>query len=122
MHHFVANADWHEPRHLEWLITEWPSREAEPTRFWLSTMLPDTPLEQLVRLSKLRWRIERDYQELKGSFGLDHYEGRGWRGFHHHGTHYASRHALSLPPRELSFFRAAGVLRGFKPTASASAA
>jgi SRSO17 transposase len=76
----------HEPRDIEWLIAEWPKSETEPTKFWLSTMSADTSPEQLVRLAKLRWRIERDYQELKGSFGLDHYEGRGWRGFHHHGV------------------------------------
>jgi SRSO17 transposase len=43
-------------------------------------------LAELVSLAKIRWRIERDYQEMKDQLGLDHYEGRGWRGFHHHGT------------------------------------
>ena len=63
----------HEPRDLEWLIAEWPKGEKEPTKFWLSTMPSDTSPEPLIRLAKIRWRIERDYQELKGSFGLDHY-------------------------------------------------
>ena len=116
-------------REVESLIAEWPDGEAEPTKFWLSTMPPDTPPEQLIRLAKLRWRIERDYQELKGPFGLDHYEGRGWRGFHHHGTlciaayaFLAAERARLSPPEPLSFLRAAGLPRGFKPRGSASAA
>ena len=118
-----------ELREVESLIAEWPRGEAEPTKFWLSTMPPDTPPEQLIRLAKLRWRIERDYQELKGSFGLDHYEGRGWRGFHHHGTlciaayaFLAAERARLSPPEPLSFLRVAGLPRGFKPRGSASAA
>jgi SRSO17 transposase len=119
----------HEPRDFEWLIAEWPKGEEEPTKFWLSTMPADTSPEQLIRLAKLRWRIERDYQELKGSFGLDHYEGRGWRGFHHHGVLCiaayaflaAERARLSLP-EPLSFLRVAGLPCSFKPRGSASAA
>ena len=119
----------HEPREVEWLIAEWPRGEAEPTKFWLSTMPADTPRDQLVRLGKLRWRIERDYEELKGPFGLDHYEGRGWRGFHHHGSlciaayaFLAAERARLSPPEPLSFLRAADVPRGFKPCGAASAA
>lgn len=63
---------------------EWPKGEAEPTKYWLSTLSPDITFERFVDLAKLRWRIERDYQELKQELGLGHYEGRGWRGFHHH--------------------------------------
>jgi SRSO17 transposase len=70
----------------EWLLIEWPKGEAEPTRYWLSTLSEDIDFTQLVDLAKLRWRIERDYQELKQEVGLGHYEGRGWRGFHHHAT------------------------------------
>ncbi|MGH8323152.1 MAG: IS701 family transposase [Steroidobacteraceae bacterium] len=73
-----------ELRPEEWLIVEWPETEAEPTKYWLSTLPPDIPFDQLVDAVKLRWRIERDYQELKQEVGLGHYEGRGWRGFHHH--------------------------------------
>jgi SRSO17 transposase len=119
----------HEPRDFEWLMAEWPKDETEPTKFWLSTMPSDTAPDQLIRLAKLRWRIERDYQELKGSFGLDHYEGRGWRGFHHHGTlciaayaFLAAERARLSPPEPLAFLRAAGLPRGFKPRGSASAA
>lgn len=68
----------------EWLLIEWPDGEAHPTKFWLSTLPPDTPIDRLVYLAKLRWLIERDYLELKQEIGLGHYEGRGWRGFHHH--------------------------------------
>jgi SRSO17 transposase len=76
----------HEPRPEEWFLIEWPDGEEEPTKYWLSTLPPDTTLANLVEQAKLRWRIERDYQELKQEIGLGHYEGRGWRGFHHHAT------------------------------------
>jgi SRSO17 transposase len=68
----------------EWLLIEWPEDEAEPTKYWLSTLPSNIGFRRLVDLAKLRWRIERDYQELKQEVGLGHYEGRGWRGFHHH--------------------------------------
>jgi SRSO17 transposase len=75
-----------EPRLPEWLLIEWPEGEQEPTKYWLSTLPEDIGFERLVELTKLRWRIERDYQELKQELGLGHYEGRGWRGFHHHAS------------------------------------
>ena len=75
-----------EPYSEQWLLIEWPSGEAEPTRYWLSTLLAETPLKGLVSMAKQRWIIERDYEELKQDLGLGHYEGRGWRGFHHHAT------------------------------------
>jgi hypothetical protein len=68
------------------LTLEWPKGEAEPIKYWLSTLLKGTSLEMLVGAAMMRWRIERDYQELKQKFGLAHFEGRGWRGFHHHAT------------------------------------
>ena len=74
------------PQPLEWLLIEWPEDEREPTKYWLSTLPKDTPIEVLVDTAKLRWRIERDYEELKSELGLAHFEGRGWRGFHHHAT------------------------------------
>jgi len=73
-----------DPSPEEWLLIEWPEGEPEPTRFWLSTLPADLPPEELVRRTKMRWRIERDYLDLKQECGLGHYEGRGWRGFHHH--------------------------------------
>jgi SRSO17 transposase len=75
-----------EPHAEEWLLIEWPRGEAEPAKYWLSTLPADTKLRHLVRLAKHRWIIERDYQELKQELGLGHFEGRGWRGFHHHAT------------------------------------
>jgi len=70
----------------EWLLIEWPEGEAEPTRYWFSTMPENATFRALVDIAKLRWRIERDYQDLKQEVGLGHFEGRGWRGFHHHAT------------------------------------
>src|SRR5215203_1272685 len=75
-----------EPRAPEWLLIEWPQGEKEPTKYWLSTLPEDISFARMVSFAKLRWRIERDYQELKQELGLGHYEGRGWRGFHHHAS------------------------------------
>jgi SRSO17 transposase len=75
-----------ELRPEEWLLIEWPEGEKEPTKYWFSTLPVDIGFERLVELAKLRWRIERDYQDLKQELGLGHFEGRGWRGFHHHAT------------------------------------
>lgn len=75
-----------EARPPEWLLVEWPEGEAEPAKYWLSTLPEAVALERMVHEAKMRWRIERDYQELKQDLGLGHYEGRGWRGFHHHAS------------------------------------
>ena len=83
-----AGRDWTRatPHPVEWLLIEWPQGEAEPSHYWLATLPAETDLMALVDIAKLRWRIERDYEELKSELGLAHYEGRGWRGFHHHAT------------------------------------
>ena len=73
-----------EPRPEHWLLVEWPEGEPRPSKFWLSNLPEATAIEDLVRMAKQRWLIERDYLELKTELGLGHYEGRGWRGFHHH--------------------------------------
>ena len=75
-----------EPWPEEWLLIEWPEGAKEPAKYWLSNLPPRTPLKDLVHTAKARWLIERDYQELKQEIGLGHYEGRGWRGFHHHAS------------------------------------
>ena len=75
-----------EPHAEEWLLIEWPRGEAEPSKYWVSTLPPETKLKPLVKMAKHRWIIERDYEELKQELGLGHFEGRGWRGFHHHAT------------------------------------
>jgi SRSO17 transposase len=80
----AAHAD--RPREEEWLLIEWPKDEAQPTRYFLSSLPADISFKQLVGSVKMRWRIERDYRELKQEVGLGHYEGRNWRGFHHHAS------------------------------------
>jgi SRSO17 transposase len=75
-----------EPRAEEWLLIEWPREEAEPTKYWIATLPAATKLKDLVKIAKHRWIIERDYEELKQELGLGHFEGRNWRGFHHHAT------------------------------------
>ena len=84
----------------EWLLIEWPEGEAEPTKYWLSTLPEDISFRRLVDLTKLRWRIERDYLELKQEVGLGHYEGRGWRGFHHHATLCIAAYGFLISERE----------------------
>ena len=84
-----------------WLLSEWPRGGAAPAKYYLSSLPPKTPLRTLVRLAKLRWRIERDYQEMKGELGLDHFEGRTWTGFHHHAALCAAAHAFLALRRAL---------------------
>jgi SRSO17 transposase len=83
----------------EWLLIEWPPDETAPTKFWFSTLGPNVTFAHLVRTAKLRWRIERDYLELKQEIGLDHFEGRGWRGFHHHATLCIAAYAFLVAER-----------------------
>lgn len=85
----------------QWLLCEWPKREKEPTTYYLSNLPRRTSRRRIVYLAKLRWRIERDYQELKGELGLDHFEGRGWRGWHHHAALVAAAHAFLTLERVL---------------------
>jgi SRSO17 transposase len=89
-----------EPRPKEWLLIEWPPGEKEPTKYWFANLPDDISFERLVDLAKLRWRIERDYQELKQELGLGHYEGRGWRGFHHHATMCIAAYGFLISERE----------------------
>ena len=84
--HAGGNAGKARLRPLQWLLIEWPDDQREPAKYILSTLPDDTPLGELVSAAYQRWRIERDYQDLKQDFGLGHYEGRGWRGFHHHAS------------------------------------
>ena len=84
----------------EWLLIEWPEGEDEPTKYWLSTLPSDISFRDLVDAAKLRWRVERDYQELKQEVGLGHYEGRGWPGFHHHATLCIAAYGFLISERE----------------------
>jgi SRSO17 transposase len=97
----VAHRHLTADRHVEeWLLVEWPSDEPEPTKYWLSTCPKDIAVDELVDLAKLRWRIERDYQDLKQEVGLGHYEGRGWRGLHHHITLSIAAYGFLISERE----------------------
>jgi SRSO17 transposase len=89
------------PHAEEWLLIEWPKTESEPTKYWLSTLSKELSLQQLVYRAKHRWIIERDYQELKQELGLGHYEGRGWRGFHHHATLCIASYGFLVAERSL---------------------
>ena len=90
----------------EWLLIEWPKRETAPTKYWLSTLSMNIAFDALVDITMMRWRIERDYQELKQEVGLGHFEGRGWRGFHHHATMCIAAYGFlisergAIPPSE----------------------
>jgi SRSO17 transposase len=115
----------------ECLLIEWPEGEAKPTKYWLATVPANTGFRQLVDLTKLRWRIERDYQELKQEVGLGHYEGRGWRGFHHHATLCIAAYGFliaeqaTIPPsgpRSVAPFQTPALPEGYRPRGSALAA
>ena len=83
----------------QWLLIEWPEEEEKPTRYWLSNLPKSTRLKHLIYTAKMRWHIERDYQELKDELGLNHYEGRNWRGFHHHATLCIAAYAYLVAQR-----------------------
>jgi SRSO17 transposase len=89
------------PHEEQWLLMEWPKAEKEPTKYWLANLPPHTSLKELVLLAKLRWRIESDYEELKQELGLGHFEGRGWRGFHHHATLCIAAYGFLVAERSL---------------------
>ena len=79
---------------VRWLLAEWPDGEAEPVKYWLASLPAEVPLARLVGLAKLRWRVEHDYRELKDALGLDHFEGRSFKGWHHHVTLVSVAHAF----------------------------
>jgi SRSO17 transposase len=115
----------------EWLLIEWPKGEEEPTKYWLSTLPENISFRRLVDFAKLRWRIERDYQELKQEVGLGHFEGRGWRGFHHHATLCIAAYGFlisereTIPPsgpRSIRLFPQLAIPRNYRPRGSPAAA
>jgi SRSO17 transposase len=97
----AAHGETHTQRAEEWLLIEWPISEKEPTKYKLSTLPRAIHLKELVQTAHLRWRIERDFQELKGEFGLNHYEGRSWLGFHHHASMCIAAYGFLLAERGL---------------------
>jgi SRSO17 transposase len=120
-----------EPWPEEWLVIEWPEGETEPTKYWLANLPEDTSLERLVHLAKLRWRIERDYRELKQELGLGHYEGRGWRGFHHHAAlciaayGFLIKERIAIPPSgpgNRTVLQDPALPEGFRPRGAADPA
>jgi SRSO17 transposase len=115
----------------EWLLIEWPGGEPAPTKYWLSTLPANIDFRELVDFTKLRWRIERDYQELKQEVGLGHFEGRGWRGFHHHATMCIAAYGFlisereTIPPsrpRSTTIFPTPVLPDGYRPRGSSLAA
>jgi SRSO17 transposase len=115
----------------EWLLIEWPKAEKAPTKFWLATLPRDIAFDRLVDITMMRWRIERDYQELKQEVGLGHFEGRGWRGFHHHATMCIAAYGFlisergAIPPSEgrcQIALQQSALPSGWRPRGAAAAA
>lgn len=106
------------------MLIEWPAGEREPRHYWFSTLSATTPIKTLVATAQGRWRIERDYQELKSELGLHHYEGRNWRGFHHHASLCIAAYGFLMRERLLGLkknsrrFKAPAVPEGFRPRGS----
>jgi SRSO17 transposase len=98
--HVASSHERPEKPSKEWLLIEWPEGEDAPTKYWLSTLPRNITFRDLVDAAKLRWRIERDYEELKQEVGLGHFEGRGWRGFHHHATLCIAAYGFLISERE----------------------
>ena len=119
-----------EMRPEEWLLMEWPKGEKEPTKYWLSNLPEDVSFHRLVDYAKLRWRIERDYLELKQEVGLGDFEGRGWRGFHHHATMSIAVYGFlisergAFPPSAIAkaLFPELALPKDYRPRGSAAAA
>jgi SRSO17 transposase len=129
----VAHRDYRltEPFPEEWLLIEWPKGEKEPTKYGLSTLLQNISFQRLVDYAKLRWRIEHDYKELKQEVGLGDFEGRGWRGFHHHATISIAVYGFLIAERGAFppsgsvakvLFPEFALPRGYRPRGSAAAA
>jgi SRSO17 transposase len=108
----------------QWLLIEWPHGDPEPRHYWLSTLPAGTAIKTLVATAQGRWRIERDYQELKSELGLHHYEGRNWRGFHHHASlciaayGFLMRERLAGLKKNRERFKTPAVPEGFRPRGS----
>jgi SRSO17 transposase len=115
----------------EWLLIEWPEGAKEPTKFWLSTLPEDMHLGRMVDITMMRWRIERDYHDLKQEVGLGHFEGRSWRGFHHHATMCIAAYGFlisekgAFPPcgaRSARFIQEPAIPQGYRPRGSPASA
>ena len=117
----VVAAHRDRDRDSEWLVIEWPRGDAEPLRYWFSTLPEATTFKALIGTIKGRWRIERDYLELKQELGLGHYEGRNWRGFHHHASlciaayGFLTLERLRGSKKNRARFKAPALSEGFRP-------
>jgi SRSO17 transposase len=129
--HVASSHEQAEKPAKEWLLIEWPEGEDAPTKYWLSTLPKSIAFRDLVDAAKLRWRVERDYQELKQEVGLNHFEGRGWPGFHHHATLCIATYGFlisereTIPPSGLGrarLFPELAVSDGYRPRGSSIAA
>ena len=119
----VRAANQNLAREEEWLLIEWPPGETEPVHYWLSTLPQEISFKQLVNNAMGRWMIERDYEELKSELGLSHYEGRNWRGFHHHATLCIAAYGFLMLQRlhgkkNRAVFKEPPVPEGFRPRGS----
>lgn len=119
----VRASNYNRVRDQEWLLIEWPQGESEPTHYWLSTLPQEISFKQLVNNAMGRWMIERDYEELKSELGLSHYEGRNWRGFHHHATLCIAAYGFLMLQRlrgkkNAVVFEEPSVPEGFRPRGS----
>jgi len=90
-------------RDPEWLLVEWPKDEPGPTKFTLSTLPANISCKRLVHTVKDRWRVERTYEDMKGELGLDHYEGRSFKGWHHHVSVVLACYAFLVAEHARSF-------------------
>lgn len=98
----------------EMLLIEWPEHEIQPRKYWLANFPATISRKRLVEIAQSRWRIERDYQELKDELGLDHYEGRSWRGFHHHATLCIAAYGFLIKEKSAALagdFSPSGIIR-----------
>jgi SRSO17 transposase len=87
----------------QWLIIERPTNNEPATHYVLSTLPKTLTRKELVRRIKQRWRIERTYQDMKGELGLDHFEGRSYRGWHHHVSIVLACYAFVVSERAQGF-------------------
>ena len=121
----VRAAHGDRARAEEWLLIEWPVGAAEPVHYWLSNLPQNVSFKALVANAMGRWMIERDYQELKSELGLSHYEGRNWRGFHHHASLCIAAYGFLMLERfrgkkNSARFQAPPLPEGFRPRGSGS--
>ncbi len=117
----VRAAHRDQPRDEEWLIIEWAEGAKEPAHYWFSNLPTRMAWPDMADTVMSRWRIERDYEELKQELGLGHYEGRNWRGFHHHASLCIAAYGflmlerLSGRKKNTAGFNAPALPEGFQP-------